>query len=295
MPGRGASCSWSTAQPRRQTLREFQPFVRPATAASSPRVYNVQHLNRNRIDPTPRSSSRRSSASTRCLAARRLRRGRRRAVRLRARPTSRRAAPVAYNPTIPIETFDFVIADECHRSIYGLWRQVLDYFDAFIIGLTATPIAADARLLQPEPRHRVSLRAVGRRRRERRLRDLPHQDRDHRAGRRGSRPATPSPCATAAPAWRATRTPDDDLNYTSSQLDRSVLAPNQIRPVLATFRDRLLTELFPGREEVPKTLVFAKDDRHAEDIILASRARSSAGERVLPRRSHIGPPRAPRS
>ena len=44
-----------------------------------------------------------------------------------------------YNPAFPIETFDFIIIDECHRSIYNLWRQVLEYFDAFLIGLTATP------------------------------------------------------------------------------------------------------------------------------------------------------------
>ena len=48
-------------------------------------------------------------------------------------------APVEYNPNIPIEEFDFIITDECHRSIYHLWRQVLDYFDSFLIGLTATP------------------------------------------------------------------------------------------------------------------------------------------------------------
>ena len=46
---------------------------------------------------------------------------------------------VEYNPSIPIETFDFVVIDECHRSIYNLWRQVLEYYDAFLIGLTATP------------------------------------------------------------------------------------------------------------------------------------------------------------
>ena len=46
---------------------------------------------------------------------------------------------MAYTPRVPIETFDFIVTDECHRSIYGQWRQVLDYFDAFIIGLTATP------------------------------------------------------------------------------------------------------------------------------------------------------------
>jgi type I restriction enzyme R subunit len=49
------------------------------------------------------------------------------------------AIPVAYNERTPIEFFDFVIIDECHRSIYNLWKQVLEYFDAFLIGLTATP------------------------------------------------------------------------------------------------------------------------------------------------------------
>ena len=47
--------------------------------------------------------------------------------------------PVVYNPNVPIETFDFIITDECHRSIYNLWRQVLEYFDGYLIGLTATP------------------------------------------------------------------------------------------------------------------------------------------------------------
>jgi type I restriction enzyme R subunit len=47
--------------------------------------------------------------------------------------------PVEYNAAVPPETFDVVVVDECHRSIFGLWRQVLDYFDAFTIGLTATP------------------------------------------------------------------------------------------------------------------------------------------------------------
>ena len=59
---------------------------------------------------------------------------------------------------------------------------------------------------------------------------------------------------------------DDDLNYAPNQLDRSVVAEDQIRLVVRTFKQRLLTEMFPGRAEVPKTLVFAKDDSHAEDI-----------------------------
>jgi type I restriction enzyme R subunit len=47
--------------------------------------------------------------------------------------------PVVYTEKVPIEFFDFIVIDECHRSIYNLWKQVLDYFDVFQIGLTATP------------------------------------------------------------------------------------------------------------------------------------------------------------
>ena len=54
-------------------------------------------------------------------------------------PLIKEPMPVVYNPDIPMETFDFIVVDECHRSIYNVWRQVLEYFDAFIIGLTATP------------------------------------------------------------------------------------------------------------------------------------------------------------
>ena len=51
----------------------------------------------------------------------------------------KQAMPVEYSAKVPIEQFDFIVIDECHRSIYNLWKQVLDYFDAFLIGLTATP------------------------------------------------------------------------------------------------------------------------------------------------------------
>lgn len=44
---------------------------------------------------------------------------------------------------IPIHAFDIIIADECHRGYSaketGNWKQVIDYFDAVKIGLTATP------------------------------------------------------------------------------------------------------------------------------------------------------------
>jgi type I restriction enzyme, R subunit len=60
---------------------------------------------------------------------------------------------------------------------------------------------------------------------------------------------------------------DQDLEYVPVQLDRSVVAPDQIRTVIKTFKEALPIEIFPGRTEVPKTLVFAKDDSHAEDIV----------------------------
>ncbi|MFO8127507.1 helicase-related protein, partial [Yoonia sp.] len=60
---------------------------------------------------------------------------------------------------------------------------------------------------------------------------------------------------------------DEDLDYEATQLDREVVAPDQIRTVIGTFRDKLFTDIFPGREEVPKTLIFAKDDNHAEEIV----------------------------
>jgi len=39
--------------------------------------------------------------------------------------------------------FDLVISDECHRSIYGKWRGVLEHFDGVQIGLTATPCVSN--------------------------------------------------------------------------------------------------------------------------------------------------------
>src|SRR5208337_1589675 len=60
---------------------------------------------------------------------------------------------------------------------------------------------------------------------------------------------------------------EDDLRYASSQLDRDVVAPDQIRTIIRTFKERLFTEIFPGRTVVPKTLIFAKDDSHADDIV----------------------------
>lgn len=84
------------------------------------------------------------------------------------------SVPVEYTPKVPIEQFDFVVIDECHRSIYNLWKQVLDYFDAFLIGLTATPRQTDFRFLQRKCCKRIHLRTIRYRRGECALRCLYH-------------------------------------------------------------------------------------------------------------------------
>ncbi|MEJ7690640.1 MAG: DEAD/DEAH box helicase family protein [Nocardioidaceae bacterium] len=151
------------------------------------------------------------------------------------------------------------------------------------------PGQADLRVLQAEPRLRVHLPAVGGRQRQRRLRHLPDQDPDQRAGHRPSRPAPSSRRSTGAPAPSAYEALDEDLDYTSGQLDRAVTATDQIRTVLETFRDRLFTEIFPGRTTVPKTLIFAKDDNHAEEIVTPGARGVRQGQR-LRRQDHLQRP-----
>lgn len=173
---------------------------------------------------------------------------------------------VNYNPSIPIESFDLVITDECHRSIYGTWRQVLDYFDAFIVGLTATPSLHTLgffgrNLVAQYPYERSVVDGVNVGFEIFRIRT--------EIGERGSTVKAGYDLPVRDKRTRAERyeTLNEDFAYTADQLDRTVVVPNQIRTVLETYRDSLFTELFPGRKEVPKTLIFAKDDHHAEEIV----------------------------
>ena len=176
--------------------------------------------------------------------------------------------PVVYNAAIPPEFFDVIVVDECHRSIYALWRQVLEYFDAYLIGLTATPakhtFAFFKQNLVMEYGHEeaVSDRVnvdfeIYRIRIEITERGATVEAGDGTMlGLRDRQ--------TRRLRWQR---PDEDLTYTGKDLDRSVVAEDQIRLIARTFRDKLPSEIFPGRSEVPKTLVFAKDDSHAEDIV----------------------------
>jgi type I restriction enzyme R subunit len=173
--------------------------------------------------------------------------------------------PVVYNKKIPPEYFDFIVIDECHRSIYNLWRQVIEYFDAYLIGLTATP---DNRTYGFFKKNVVSeydheqavadgvnvgneIFVIETERTRRGATIKAHQQIERRER------------LTRKKRWERQ---DEDESYSAKQLDREVVNPDQIRTIIRTFRDKL-PEIFPGRNEVPKTLIFAKTDSHADDII----------------------------
>jgi type I restriction enzyme R subunit len=183
--------------------------------------------------------------------------------------------PVVYNAKLPLEFFDFIFIDECHRSIYNLWRQVLDYFDAFLIGLTATP---DNRTYGFFKKNVVSEYTH-----EKAVADGVNVGNEvylietqiSQAG--GKIPAKlqieKREKLTRKKRWEQQ---DQDETYTGKELDNSVVNPDQILTVIRAFKDNWPT-MFPGRLEVPKTLIFAKTDSHADDIIQTVREEFDEG------------------
>ena len=177
----------------------------------------------------------------------------------------REPLPVAYNPKVPVEFFDFIVIDECHRSIYNLWKQVLEYFDGFLIGLTATP---DKRTFGFFNQNIVSEYTH-----EQAVMDGVNVGHDvyiieTQITKKGAaiwqgEYIDKREKLTRRKRWEQL---DEDFTYTASKLDDEVVNPSQIRAIIRTWKDRL-PEIFPGRQEVPKTLIFAKTDSHAEDII----------------------------
>jgi type I restriction enzyme, R subunit len=173
--------------------------------------------------------------------------------------------PVVYSEKVPPEFFDFIFIDECHRSIYNLWQQVIDYFDASLIGLTATP---DNRTYGFFKKNVVS--------------DYSHEKAvadgvnvgneiyviETQVTKQGAQIAAKQQVEKREKLTRKKRweLQDADEAYSATELDRNIVNPDQIRTVIRTFRDKL-PEIFPGRTEVPKTLIFAKTDSHADDII----------------------------
>jgi type I restriction enzyme R subunit len=183
---------------------------------------------------------------------------------------------VEYSDQMPPESFDLVIVDECHRSIYGVWRGVLEYFDAHILGLTATPTKQTIGFFQ---QNLVSEYTYAQS-----VADGVKVDFEvYRIKTAITQAGSTIDAGTVVPVMdkrtRAQRLEelDEDLDYTGNQLDREVTSKAQIRLILETFRDRLFTEIFPGRKVVPKTLIFAKDDNHAEEIVHTIRQVFGAG------------------
>lgn len=188
---------------------------------------------------------------------------------------SKEPVPVAYNEKVPPDFFDFIFIDECHRSIYNLWQQVLDYFDASLIGLTATP---DNRTYGFFKKNVVS--------------DYSHEKAvadgvnvgnevyiiETEVTQKGGQINAHQQIERREKLTRKKRweQQDEDEVYSSKQLDKDIVNPDQIRTVIRTFKEKL-TEIFPGREEVPKTLIFAKTDSHADDIIQTVREEFGEG------------------
>ena len=182
-------------------------------------------------------------------------------------PSVDKQAPkeVVYNEKYPPEFFDVIIIDECHRSIYNVWKQVLEYFDAFLIGLTATPDKRtfaffDQNIVSEYPREQAIIDGVN-----------VGEDIfliESEVGKQGAtilkQMVEYRNRMSRAKRWAQL---DEDVNYRPSQLDRDIVNPSQIRTVIRSFKDNLYTSLFPRRKEVPKTLIFAKTDSHADDII----------------------------
>jgi type I restriction enzyme R subunit len=173
---------------------------------------------------------------------------------------------VQYNLDLPPEAFDLVIVDECHRSIYGLWRGVIEYFDAHVVGLTATPTKQTMGFFQQNLVSEYTFPQS--------VADKVNVDFEvYRIKTKISEKGGIIEAGTVVPVLdKRTREQrlemlDDEIAYKASELDRSVVSKSQIRTVLETYRDRLFTEIFPDRRVVPKTLIFAKDDNHAEEIV----------------------------
>jgi type I restriction enzyme R subunit len=248
----------------RQTRDEYLAYRPPGTGRSFSEIYNVQKLGAAGLDKDAEVVIATIQRVYSVLTGRELSEDEEEASSFEA-SRSEVERLVAYNPAIPIESFDLIITDECHRSIYGTWRQVLDYFDAFIVGLTATPSLHTLgffgkNLVAQYPYERSVVDGVNVGFEIFRIRT--------EIGERGSTVKAGYDLPVRDKRTRAERYEklDADFTYTPDQIDRSVLVPNQIRTVLESYRDSLFTELFPGRSEVPKTLIFAKDDHHAEEI-----------------------------
>ena len=250
----------------RQTKKEFDAYASPYNNYKFGEEYIVQHLQGNQLDTSARVVICTIQRMFSMLKGRELPEEADEESTEKMEGLFKDPEPIGYNPAIPIESFDIVVTDEAHRSIYKLWRQVLEYFDAYLIGLTATPnkqtFGFFNQNLVMEYGH---AQAVA---------DGVNVNYDvyriqTEVGEQGAKVdkgfwlETQDKATRRKTAWQL----DDDFEYQPEELDRAVQTPDQIRTVVRTLRDRWQADMFPTRSELPKTLVFAKDDNHAEKIV----------------------------
>jgi len=236
-----------------QALREFRQYVTPDDGRKFGELYNVQLMTSNVLDPVSKVCI---TTVQRLYSM--LRGEETFDESLEARPLARldaifgdRPREVVYNSYLPIEYFDFIVIDECHRSIYNVWRQVLEYFDAYLIGLTATPSKQtfgffNGNLVMEYPRERAVADGVN-------VDGWVYRIRTE-VTERGSR--------VEAGEWvdrrdRKTRDVrweqlDEDMVYDASQLDRDVVAPDQIRTVCAPSATGSSARSFPAAARYPR-------------------------------------------
>jgi type I restriction enzyme, R subunit len=248
-----------------QAQQEFQKFTPPDDNRKFTELYNVQRLNSGFIDKNSQVCISTIQRMYSILSGNELDESLEQNSPYEINLKDEQPRLVNYNPNVPVEFFDFIFIDECHRSIYNLWRQVLEYFDGFLVGMTATPEARTFAFFNEnvvsEYSHEQSVADgvnVG----------YEVYEIETEITKKG---------ATILKDFVETRSKldrkrrwtqlEDDFVYKNTQLDRDVVNMSQIRRVIRTFREKINTEIFPNRQEVPKTLIFAKTDSHADDII----------------------------
>ncbi len=250
----------------KQAHQEFMAYTPPDDGRKFTELYNVQRLASPNIDPHSQVCISTIQRMYSILSGEPIDESAEDVSLNEVQQTAKQEKLVRYNPAVPVETFDFIIIDECHRSIYNLWKQVLDYFDASLIGLTATPdkrtfgffnenIVAEYTYEQSvadgvnvgydvfEIETEITQKGAELKAKE----WVDHRDR-----------------ATRKKRWGET---EEDTTYTGKELDKSVVNVSQIRQVIQAMKTAVETQIFPARKETPKTLIFAKTDSHADDII----------------------------
>ncbi len=247
-----------------QTLAEFQNYRTPGRRPPVHRAVQRRQAHRRRHVDSHQGRDLDDPAGLQGLRERGGPRGRRPRHGRRSCPTSRSRSPTT--PTCRPRRSIWSSSTSAHRSIYGVWRGVLEYFDAHIVGLTATPGKQTFGFFRQNLVARIHLPAVGRRRGQRRLRHLPDQDRDQRAGlhdrgRHDRARSTPDPQRAAGEARRG-----PGVHRASSST-----APSRPSRRSGWCWRRSATGCSPRSSRavgtVPKTLIFAKDDDHAEEIV----------------------------